>query len=437
MTAQDDKTISGVLVVKGCHATRFNRNPSRCGSVGNKFGSLLNAHVKKAGLNKLFNLNIVKTVGDKKQTTFHYTLPCEKANQKQVMESLKDTCKEKDLADTCTHENQPDEDDSSSESSEESTTKAAPAKVTQKQTAAPVTQKQTAAPATQKATRKSGKTLKPSKPANIDCDNNHKVTAADDKTISGVLVVKGCHATRFNRKPSRCGSVGNKFGSLLNAHVKKAGLNKLFNLNIVKTVGDKKQTTFHYTLPCEKAHQKQVIDSLKDTCKEKDLADTCTHENQPDDDDSSSESSEESTTKAGPGKVTQKQTAAPATQKVTRKSGKTLKPSKPANIDCDKDHKVTAADDKTISGVLVVKGCHATRFNRKPSRCGSVGNKFGSLLNAHVKKAGLNKLFNLNIVKTVGDKKQTTFHYTLPCEKATSKTSHRLIERYLQRKRFS
>ncbi|CAF4100162.1 unnamed protein product, partial [Adineta steineri] len=101
------------------------------------------------------------------------------------------------------------------------------------------------------------------------------------------------------------------------------------------------------------------------SCKDKELTDTCTHANQPEDDDSSSESSEE-TTKATPAKVTQKDapapTAAHATPKATTKSGKTLKPSKPTAVDCDKDHQVTVKDDKTVTGVLRVKGCHATRF---------------------------------------------------------------------------
>ena len=71
-------------------------------------------------------------------------------------------------------------------------------------------------------------------------------------------------------------------------------------MKIVKTVGDKKQTTFHYTLSCDKSHQKPVMDSLKDACKDKNLADTVTNENQPDDDDSSSESSEETTKHTAP-----------------------------------------------------------------------------------------------------------------------------------------
>ncbi len=157
-----------------------------------------------------------------------------------------------------------------------------------------------------KTTRKSGKTLKPSKPSDIDCDKDHKVTAQDDKNINGVLVVKSCHAKRFIRKPSRCSNVGNKFGSLLNTRLNKLGIKDLFNVKIVKTVGDKKRTEFHYTLSCDKSRQKTVIDSLKDACKDNTLRDTVTNENQPDDDDSSSESSEESTSRTPPAKVTQK-----------------------------------------------------------------------------------------------------------------------------------
>jgi hypothetical protein len=151
-----------------------------------------------------------------------------------------------------------------------------------------------------KTTRKSGKTLKPSKPSDIDCDKDHKVIVQDDKNINGVLVVKQCHATRFNRKHSRCTNVGNKFGSLLNTRLDKLGIKDKFDVKIVKTVGDKKQTEFHYTVSCDKSHHKTVIDSLKDACKDKTLKDTVTNENQPDDDDSSSESSEEFTRRATP-----------------------------------------------------------------------------------------------------------------------------------------
>ncbi|CAF4362392.1 unnamed protein product, partial [Adineta steineri] len=209
---------------------------------------------------------------------------------------------------------------------------------------------------------------KPSKPTAVDCDKDHQVTVKDDKTVTGVLRVKGCHATRFARKPTRCGNVGSTLSSLVNGRLKKVGVNVAHNVQIVKTAGDKKQTEFHYTIPCQKEHQKALLDSLKDSCKDKELTDTCTHANQPEDDDSSSESSEE-TTKAAPAKVTQKDvpapTAAHATPKATTKSGKTLKPSKPTAVDCDKDHQVTVKDDKTVTGVLRVKGCHATRFARK------------------------------------------------------------------------
>ncbi|CAF4257850.1 unnamed protein product, partial [Adineta steineri] len=419
-----DKTVTGVLRVKGCHATRFARKPTRCGNVGNTLSSLVNGRLKKVGVNVAHNVQIVKTAGDKKQTEFHYTIPCQKEHQKALLDSLKDSCKDKELTDTCTHANQPEDDDSSSESSEE-TTKATPAKVTQKDAPAPTAAHATpAAHVTPKATSKTGKTLKPSKPTAVDCDKDHQVTVKDDKTVTGVLRVKGCHATRFARKPTRCSNVGSTLSSLVNGRLKKLGVNVAHNVQIVKTAGDKKQTEFHYTIPCQKEHQKALLDSLKDSCKDKELTDTCTHANQPEDDDSSSESSEE-TTKATPAKVTQKDvpepTAAHATPKATSKTGKTLKPSKPTAVDCDKDHQVSVKDDKTVTGVLRVKGCHATRFARKPTRCGTVGNTLSSLVNGRLKKAGVNVAHNVQIVKTAGDKKQTEFHYTIPCQKEHQK----------------
>jgi hypothetical protein len=114
--------------------------------------------------------------------------------------------------------------------------------------------------------------------------------------------------------------VGDKLSALLNVRLNKLGIKDAHTVNISNTLGNKQQTEFHYTCPCEKAKQQAVIDSLKDVCKDKDLTDTLTNENQPDDDDSSSESSEETTTKAALVKVTQKDipqtkaTAAPAVQ---------------------------------------------------------------------------------------------------------------------------
>ncbi|CAF4982929.1 unnamed protein product, partial [Rotaria sp. Silwood1] len=175
---------------------------------------------------------------------------------------------------------QPEEDDSSSESDEES--KEGPTtKVSQKEMPVP------------RPTKISVKPIKASKPSTVDCDKDHKVIAQDDKNIQGVLVVKSCHASRFARKPSRCNHVGDKLGALLKSRLDKAGLRGQYPVNIVKTVGDKSQTEFHYTIPCDKSQHQTVIQSLKDSCKEKDFIDTVTAENQPDEDDSSSESDEE------------------------------------------------------------------------------------------------------------------------------------------------
>ncbi len=135
-----------------------------------------------------------------------------------------------------------------------------------------------------------------------------------------MLVVKQCHATRFIRKPSRCTNVGDKVGALLNTRLNKLGITDQFNVKIVKTVGDKKQTQFHYTVSCDKSKQKTVIDSLKEACKDNTLKDTVTNENQPEDGDSSSESSEETRKTHASAKVTQKDlpqtkpTAAPKPQ---------------------------------------------------------------------------------------------------------------------------
>ncbi len=140
----------------------------------------------------------------------------------------------------------------------------------------------------------------------------------DDNNLSGVLVVKSCDATRFARKPSRCSNVGNKLGSLLTTRLNKLGVKDANNLQIVKTTGDNTQTQFYYQVPCQKANQDTVIAQLKDACKDKDLTDTCTKENQPDDDDSSSES-DEIPTKVATAKMTQKEAPSTTTAKATQK----------------------------------------------------------------------------------------------------------------------
>jgi len=123
------------------------------------------------------------------------------------------------------------------------------------------------------------------------------VKAQDDKTITGVIVAKSCHATRFVRKPSRFANVGNKFGALLNGRLMQKGIRGGLPMKIVQVAGDKQHTEFHYTVSCEKSQQQVVIDQLKATCKDKDLVDVITNENQPDENDSSSESNEDNDSK--------------------------------------------------------------------------------------------------------------------------------------------
>jgi hypothetical protein len=180
---------------------------------------------------------------------------------------------------------EPTEAPNTSESEEVSTTP--------ETTEAPPTPQPTEMDTSQKPSTKSGEPRKPSEPSTIDCDNDHKVSVQDDYNLSGVLVVKSCHASRFIRKPSRCSNVGDKFSSLLNVRLGKVGIKDQFNVKIVKTLGNQSQTEFYYQVPCQKAQQQQVISSLKDTCKDKDFQDTVTEQNQPDADDSSSESDED------------------------------------------------------------------------------------------------------------------------------------------------
>ena len=217
-----------------------------------------------------------------------------------------------------------DDDDSDSSSSEEDNDKQVKTAATKpvptyKQTAAP-TKKVSTPGATQKVSARTRTTLKPSKPVTVDCEKDHKVSVKDDNTISGVITFRSCHASRIQRKPSRGKNVGDRMGSLLADRVKGFGLKDRLNLNIIKTSGDKQATDFYYQIPCRKEDQQTVIEQMKDVCKDKNLTDTVTHENEPDEDDSSSESDEDAgtTTQA---KVTQKE--------VTRGTTHTEKTAKP------------------------------------------------------------------------------------------------------------
>jgi len=196
------------------------------------------------------------------------------------------------------------------------TQKQTAAPTTQKQTAAPTTQKQTAAPTTQKQTPKSGTTPKPSPPSTVDCNNDYTVKVEDDNTITGVFVAKSCHATRFQRKPSRCSNVGSKLTSLVGNRFTKLGYKDSVNIQITQTSGTKQQTEFRFKFPCQKSHQQSAIEQLKDVCNDKDFIDTITNENQPDEDDSSSSSESNETTRkstAAP-TTTQKQTSTQTTK---------------------------------------------------------------------------------------------------------------------------
>ena len=402
VTVKDDKTLTGTITVKNCHGTRFARKPSRCTNVGTKFSTLINTRVAKLGIKDVFNLNIVKSTGDKTQTTFQYTLPCQKAKQTQVITSLKDACKDKELVDTCTRENQPDADDSSSESDEKQT----PAKPQQTPAV-----KQTA-------------TKAPSKPAQIDCDKDHKVTVKDDNTLTGTLTVKSCHGTRFVRKPSRCTNVGTKFSSLVNTRCNKLGLKDVFNVSI-KASGDKTQTVFQYTLPCQKAKQQQVITSLKDACKDKELVDTCTRENQPDADDSSSESSEEKSTgkpQQTPATAATKQTPTTAATKTTGKTSSTKKaPATARNVEvkgCDDDNNIEEKDE-TLTGKLIVKDCDCLkRFNNK-TRLAQVAATVQKQLVAYFQQLRNTKdTLTVTVEVTGGNKTHTFFTYVVKVPKA-------------------
>ncbi|CAF4784652.1 unnamed protein product [Rotaria sp. Silwood1] len=459
ITVQDDKNINGVLVVKSCHATRFVRKPSRFTNVGTKFRSLVNDRLGKNDIRGGLPVNMVKVSGDQTQTEFHYTIPCDKSQHQIVINQLKDTCKDKDLIDTITAENQPDEDDSSSESDDETveqpTTKV-PSKATPQSKVTPATSEQS----TQRKTTTVGYTKKPPATKRTvqvkNCDDDDNVRSEDDQTITGKIVVQDCPCEkRFKNNATRLAALSATLDKQLRAYYQKLyNTNINYKCNVKVLSGNSTHTVFAYTVQIPKPEHTRARAAFKLLCKDEEVKKTIEtasikHEGDDDSDSSSSEDHESSgsaekgqtlaTTPATAKKITiaplEKPTQSEATQKPavstsaavvtskpTTKSGKIVKPSKPSTVDCDKDHTVTAQDDKNLQGVLVVKSCHASRFARKPSRCNHVGDKLGALLKNRLDKAGIKGQYPVNIVKTVGDKTQTEFHYTIPCDKSQHQT---------------
>ncbi|CAF4345797.1 unnamed protein product, partial [Rotaria sp. Silwood2] len=306
---EDDQTMSGKIVVQSCPCEkRFKNDRMRLAALSAALAKQLRVYYQQlynTNINYRCSVNVLS--GNKTHTVFAYTVNIPKAEHRRARTALKLLCKDEEVKKTIETESikREGDEDSDSSSAEEDESVETISAGTKKATVAPkgksagpeTTQNQAesrnAASVTTKVATKSGKTLKPSKPSTVDCDKDHKVTVQDDKNINGVLIVRSCHASRFARKRSRCTNVGNKLGSLLKNQLEKVGVKGQFPVNIVKTSGDKTQTEFHYTLPCDKAQHQTVMKSLKDTCKDKDLIDTITTENQPDEDDSSSESEEE------------------------------------------------------------------------------------------------------------------------------------------------
>lgn len=191
----------------------------------------------------------------------------------------------------------------------------------------------------------------------MDCDNYHKVFAQDDKSIKGVLTVKSCKASRFDRKPSRGLSIGKTFNALLAARAKKLGMKDPLEMKLVKSGGGPTYTEFTYTLSCDKSRQQAIIDSLKEACKDKALSDKINEEKQRDDDESSSESDEEDVPKPT-GRSTAKATtkAAKATKATTNAPKVTTKVAKATEKAPEATNKATKATKKA-SGKLQKKFC--------------------------------------------------------------------------------
>ncbi|CAF4881192.1 unnamed protein product [Rotaria socialis] len=109
------------------------------------------------------------------------------------------------------------------------------------------------------------KLLKPIEPVKIDCHRDHQITVDKDNNIRGVLRVKSCPFSPFIQKPSmhKC------------------------DIKIDKVLGDKDQTVFHYSLPCEKSNHDTVIAELKNAVSHPSFHDSLIQAKRPDSKESS------------------------------------------------------------------------------------------------------------------------------------------------------
>lgn len=132
------------------------------------------------------------------------------------------------------------------------------------------------------SSRTTAVTLEPCQSSTIDCDKDHQVSAKDDNTLSGVLIFRSCYAARFERNSSRYRNISSTMTSLLADRLQKLGFNDTYNVNIISTSDHEQETYFYYQVSCGEAEQLVVIEQLKSVCKDKNLTDTVTYENQAD-----------------------------------------------------------------------------------------------------------------------------------------------------------
>lgn len=168
-----------------------------------------------------------------------------------------------------------------------------------------------------KTTKKAGVTRKPCRPATVNCDKDHNVTAKDDNTLEGTLKIGTCRSKLFSLKASRQTAVSSVFSSCLQKRLAALKLDSR-DVVITKVSGDSQNTVLTYSCGAKKADQDKVKQALQDSCKDKDLTDTIDKEKTPDDSESSSSeedvtpstpssSSHAASTPASAGKTTQKE----------------------------------------------------------------------------------------------------------------------------------
>lgn len=107
-------------------------------------------------------------------------------------------------------------------------------------------------------------------PCEIDCENGHKISSQENKVV-GVLIVKKCGSKQFAKDKSNAQAVIKQLSTLLNRQLVKKGIKEEHNVEFVKSIGDKTQTQFHYSINADKQCHDEIKAALRVVCNEKEV----------------------------------------------------------------------------------------------------------------------------------------------------------------------